>query len=96
MAKLLRLPNLNIIRHFKGAVDFYLWKDIPCARKWPHYPKRVPHGDEAANQQAFAYAQHHWLSQPPFLRAMFIDMASGLSVIPRDIFTRCYLNGNPL
>src|SRR3989304_1279249 len=42
MAKLTALPDPPTIRRFRGLVDFYTWKGIPCARRWPnqHSPDR--------------------------------------------------------
>jgi len=39
MPKLTKLPSLSIIHGFRGILDFYLWKGIPCVRKWPVTPK---------------------------------------------------------
>src|SRR3989304_5679155 len=36
MAKLTALPDPPTIRRFRGLVDFYTWKGIPCARRWPN------------------------------------------------------------
>ncbi|MBA7633510.1 hypothetical protein ES703_41078 [subsurface metagenome] len=36
MARLTALPSIDIIRGFKGTLDFYLWRGLPCVRKWPH------------------------------------------------------------
>ncbi|MBA7527121.1 hypothetical protein ES705_19295 [subsurface metagenome] len=33
------LPGLEVIQGFKGTLDFYYWKGIPCVRKWPHTPR---------------------------------------------------------
>jgi len=38
MARLTALPSVDIIRGFKGVIDFYLWKGLPCVRKWPYTP----------------------------------------------------------
>lgn len=29
------MPDARTIVESKGVVDFYYWKGIPCARKWP-------------------------------------------------------------
>ncbi len=39
MAKLVKLPSLDIIHGFNGVLDFYYWKGIPVVRKWPYNPK---------------------------------------------------------
>lgn len=40
MARIKSLPGLDIIRGFKGTLDYYLWKGLPCVRKWPVTPRR--------------------------------------------------------
>ncbi|GAI78615.1 unnamed protein product, partial [marine sediment metagenome] len=30
MARLTALPSLDIIHGFRGILDFYLWKGLPC------------------------------------------------------------------
>ncbi|GAH57728.1 unnamed protein product, partial [marine sediment metagenome] len=50
MAKITSLPSLDIIHGFRGILDFYLWKGIPCVRKWPVNPKS--HHSEATKAAA--------------------------------------------
>lgn len=95
MAKLRAMPSQAIIDQYKGKVDFYLWKGIPCARMWPHWPKRDPTPDEKANQDAFAYAIRAYSLLSNYQRKLYRDMAAGTRAAPRDFFVRSYLNGNP-
>ncbi len=37
MARIDVLPSIEIIRGFKGILDFYMWRGLPCVRAWPHY-----------------------------------------------------------
>lgn len=85
---------MEIISAFKGTVDFYLWKGIPCARAWPHWPKREPTPQERANQQTFAYAAKAWALLSEYLKEMYRQMAAGTDWTARDIFTRCYISGH--
>lgn len=39
MARLDALPSIDIIHGFKGILDFYLWKGLPCVRSWPRMTK---------------------------------------------------------
>lgn len=39
MTVLQRLPDTATIMACRQKVDFYLWKDIPVARKWPRKPQ---------------------------------------------------------
>lgn len=53
MAKLNALPDSEVRAACTGLVDFYYWKGIPCARKWPDYKPREPQPEELQNQQRF-------------------------------------------
>lgn len=33
------LPDPDTIRRLKGTLDYYVWKGLPCVRKWPVTPK---------------------------------------------------------
>lgn len=49
MARIDALPSIEIIRGFKGILDFYLWRGLPCARAWPRYrPARQTDPSKAA------------------------------------------------
>jgi len=37
MARIDALPSIEIIRGFKGILDFYVWRGLPCVRAWPKY-----------------------------------------------------------
>ena len=94
MAVLKQLPSQAIISALKGTVDFYLWKGLPCARAWPHWPKRVPYPTEKAAQDRFAYAAKAWALLPEYLKEMYRQMVAGTDFTARDMFTRLYLTGN--
>lgn len=44
MVKLAGVPPRGVVLGFKGAIDYYSWKGIPIARKWPRSPgkRRAP------------------------------------------------------
>lgn len=94
MVRLTRLPEQAIIDSLKGVVDFYYCMGIPCARKWPHWPKRDPLPLEKANQDAFGYASRAYNRLPPYVKQQYINMVAGLPFTARDLFTRAYLAGN--
>jgi hypothetical protein len=29
------LPSPDVIRHLKGALDYYVWRGLVCVRTWP-------------------------------------------------------------
>lgn len=93
MAKLIALPEQHIIDGFKGVLDFYVWKDIACARKWPVWRPRAPYPAEAINQQAFAYINKLWSTLPPNIKTAWNDLASGTGLTGKDLSVRAYMAG---
>ncbi|GAH83489.1 unnamed protein product [marine sediment metagenome] len=93
MARLSSMPEEAIISAFKGVVDFYLWKGIPCARMWPHWPARDPHPDEKLNQDAFAYINTHLFSMPEFLLDQYKRMAASTPLTWKDLAVKAYMKG---
>ena len=93
MAKLTKLPGLEVISGFKGVVDFYVWKGIAVARTWPRSPghRRAP----AVQEQwpAFAWAASNWNELSPYVRQAYEDLATGTNMTARDLFTKGFING---
>jgi hypothetical protein len=56
---------MNVIRFFRGTVDFYYWKGIAVARKWPRAPQQPNSGGQLAARAAFALAIRTIRDQPP-------------------------------
>lgn len=77
-----------------GCVDFYYWKGIVVARKWPRWPVRVPHPEEKSVQTIFGYATQMWKWLPEYLKQSYREMAVSSPVTGRDIFTRAYINAS--
>jgi len=36
MARIKSLPSIETIRGFRGILDFYVWRGLPCVRRWPN------------------------------------------------------------
>ena len=91
MAKITKLPGLNIIKGFKGTLDFYVWKGIACVRRWPRSPghRRAPAVE--AQWSAFAIATKLWIELSPEVQEAFKRMAAGTPWSGRDVFTKSYL-----
>lgn len=87
------MPSLDIIAGFKGTIDFYLWKGIPCARSWPRSPGKVRAPAVMAQWSAFAYSASEWLNLAPIVQDAYKALASNSGLSGRDMFTRSYLSG---
>ena len=75
MVKLLQLPSLQIIKGFRGKVDFYVHDGQACARKWPTKGKTARTPGVIAASQVFAYVQQYTKDPDPLFR-LFADMAA--------------------
>jgi hypothetical protein len=40
MVRLQGVPPRGVVLGFKGIIDFYSWKGIPVARRWPRKPNQ--------------------------------------------------------
>lgn len=93
MAKLLVMPEQDIISGLKGKIDFYLWKGIPVARKWPRSPgpRRAPAVE--AQWPAFITASRLWNHMSPYLQQAYITTAAGTNLTGRDLAMKAYMSG---
>lgn len=92
MAKLKKLPSMAIIDGFKGKIDFYLWKGIACARKWPRSPGHDRAPAVEAQWPQFAFAGSYFTSLSPEVQAAWRDMARSYPITGRDLFTKAFIN----
>jgi len=93
MVILKTLPEQAIIDGFKGKIDFYVYKGLPVARKWPHYPKRKPHPLEKENQDAFRYCNQLYHTLQAFIQLQYQNMAKGTRLTAKDWFVKAYMKG---
>lgn len=93
MAKLTALPQLAVINGFKGTIDFYLWRGIPVARRWPRSPghRRAPAVE--AQWPAFTIASQLWSHMDEQTQRAYIETASGTNLSGRDLASKAYLSG---
>lgn len=94
MAKLQKLPNLNIINGFKGKIDFYVWMGIPVARSWPRSPGHDRAPAVQAQWSAFTWASQNWQTLSEEVRQAYRQMASGTYMSGRDLFVKSYINAD--
>lgn len=93
MAIIKALPAMHIIDGFKGKLDFYVCRGIPCVRKWP---KKITSERSPAVQSSwplFTEASKLWNTLSDAVRESYNSMASGTGLTGRDMFMRSYLSG---
>jgi len=93
MARLVILPNQGIIDGFKGTVDFYLWKGVPCARAWPRKPTKQRSAKVQQTWPAFSYAAKEWLNLTKIVQDAYIKLATNSGLTSREMQVRSYLTG---
>jgi len=93
MAKLTEMPHMDIVDGLKGQIDFYLWKGIPCARRWPRSPGRVRAPAVMAQWPTFIYAASEWKNLSDTMRAAYQTLASNSRLTGRDMQIRAYIQG---
>lgn len=94
MSRLEALPERAIIDGFKGKIDFYLWKDIPCARRWPKKPSMPRSPGVIDGQQLFAHTAQLATQLSPSVIAAFEEMAQEIPLTWKDLFFKAYINGS--
>lgn len=92
MAKLAKLPGLNIIDGLKGLIDFYVYMGIPCARKWPRSPGHFRAPAVMEQWSSFTWAAQNWQTVSQDVRDAFNQMAAGTNMTGRDLFVKSYLS----
>jgi hypothetical protein len=96
MAKLSALPELAIISGYKGTIDFYLWRGLPCARAWPVPPSAPRSAAVQAQWPVFAAAAHIWPTLDPEVQAAYVTMATGATLSGRDLSLKMYMNADSI
>ncbi len=80
------MPALEIIRGFKGTLDFYYWKGIPCVRKWPHTPRsHLTQGTLSASAVFVAIIQGYALLGGA-VKTLYQEAAADQPRTGRDLF----------
>lgn len=95
MAILSAMPEQAIISAFKGCVDFYEWRGLPCARMWPTWPKREPHPDERVNQEYFAFINKNLALLPDYVIDQYKRQVAGTPFTWKDLVVQAYMKGIP-
>ena len=93
MAVLTEMPSQAFISGFKGTVDYYAWKGVPVARKWPRSPGKRRAPAVEAQWSSFTYASQEWALLAPSVQAAYNEMARSSGLSGRDLQERAYLSG---
>lgn len=93
MATLDKMPSQDVIGILAGIIDFYEWKGIPCARRWPRKPK-MPRSP-AVQQSAywFGYFATQFSDTPTNIIDRATELSEGTAWTWRDLRYRA-LFGN--
>lgn len=94
MAHLDVLPEQHIIAGFKGTIDFYVHRGIPCARRWPRYHPRPPSPDELFNQDNFARLNQLASTLGQEVKEAWGLMVAGTSWTWKDAFVKAGIRGS--
>jgi len=74
------------IRRYKDVIDFYYWKGIPVARKWPDRSPKKPSAGQQASMAAFSEANASLKKLSTHLREYWASLAKGKSYSWPDEF----------
>ena len=86
MARLTALPSLDIIHGFRGILDFYLWKGLPCVRRWPRMTKAQQSQATIAAGILFGQISSAYRLLAPLALEAYQDAAKTQPRTARDIY----------
>ncbi len=93
MAVLKEMVGLKVIRGFRGVIDFYYCRGVPCARRWPKKPSHIRAPAVREQWTAFKEAAELWKQLSPEVIQAYEDMAQPSNLTGRDMFFRGYISG---
>jgi len=90
MAKVSGL-NAEIVRRLRGTVDFYYWKSVLVARKWPERSKKGWADSQLASREAFKKSRAAMAAQSDDVKNYWRLFARGKPETWPAVFTRWYM-----
>ncbi|MBA7535641.1 hypothetical protein ES705_27899 [subsurface metagenome] len=93
MVVLTEMPHTAIIDGLKGQIDFYHWKGLPIARKWPNSPGKIRSPAVMAQWPSWKYAAQEWVKLSQVVRDAYITLSTNSGLSGRDMQMRAYLQG---
>lgn len=91
MVRLPSLPDLEIIKGFRGHVDFAVWKGIPYARKWPRTPRSHLTPATLAAAQVFGAILKAYALLAGLAKDLYAQDAADQTRTGRDIYVSAVL-----
>ncbi len=73
--RLSTFPSLNVIRILRGVVDFYYWKGIPIARRWPRDPRQPNTPAQEKTKSNFVLMHQLMRNSPPGWKESFARLS---------------------
>jgi len=96
MARLANLPAQDIIDTFKGTLDYYVHRGIPCVRSWPR-PPTGPRSPAVQEQyELWGHASRVWADQDETLHDAQRHMTTGGTMSGRDLSAVLFLNATTM
>jgi len=86
MARLKALPSIDIIRGFRGVLDFYVWRGLPCVRRWPDKAHATRTPAEIAAGRTFGAIIKAWSLVGSNVKALYTQEALDNPRTARDIY----------
>jgi len=94
MAKLTALPSATLIDSMAGVVDYYYWRGIPVARKWPRSPGRTRNDMVMFTSSQFLYINQEAHHMHPDVVAAYQELAQGTAFSWKDFATRLFMTAD--
>lgn len=88
-----KMPPQGMISMMAGVIDYYYWKGIPCARKWPSWKLKERSPSVQAQWVKFSYIMHFSRIILPKIKDLFTELAVGTTLTWRDHLVRSYIAG---
>lgn len=86
MTRLKELPEIQVIKGFKGKVDFYLWKGIAVARRWPRKTTIPKTPAEQASANEFGAISASYKLTDPITRDALAGMVASSQERQLDMY----------
>jgi len=96
MARLAALPAVDVISGYRGAIDYYVWLNLPCARRWPRWKIKTRSAALQAFWPVFRDAVSLWNELSPEVRDAYNTMSAGSTLSGRDMMIKMYINAKSI